>query len=124
MTRDQLTALGVAIAASAAFAVVYAFPPQQYHFYPVCPIYRWTGWLCPGCGATQALHALLHGEVMAAFSLNPIFVVALPVIAMAGTWQAVCVLRNGRFAQLSIGNRHTFAMLAVMLMFGLVRNLT
>ncbi len=26
---------------------------------------------CPGCGTTRALHALVHGDVAAAFGWNP-----------------------------------------------------
>src|SRR5919108_2900402 len=96
MTRDQATASVAALAALSACIVVFVFPPQQYNFYPVCPIYQWTGLLCPGCGATRALHALLHGELFAALSLNPVVVVLSPFIAAIAVWQLVLVARTGR----------------------------
>ncbi len=45
-----------------AVALLLRFPPAQYAFYPQCPIHHSLGLLCPGCGATRALAALLHGH--------------------------------------------------------------
>lgn len=55
---------------------------------PPCPS-RWlTGLYCPGCGATRALHALLHGDIEKAFSMNVVFVLALPVVILLILQQA------------------------------------
>jgi hypothetical protein len=35
---------------------------------------------CPGCGSLRAVHHLLHGDVVAAFKLNPLMVASLPVL--------------------------------------------
>jgi Protein of unknown function (DUF2752) len=124
MTRDQIAASGVALAATSICAMVYSFPPQQYSFYPVCPIYHWTGLLCPGCGATRALHALLHADFTAAFSLNPLLLILLPFVAAFALWQIAGVIRTGKFVAVSLGNRPTFAMVAAVTIFALIRNLT
>jgi hypothetical protein len=58
--------------------VLYRFPPAAYAFYPRCPIHELTGLLCPGCGATRALAALLHGNLVAALRQNALFVCLLP----------------------------------------------
>jgi hypothetical protein len=55
--------------------------PATSSFFPPCPWRAATGWLCPGCGSTRALHALLHGHLTEALQLNPFTVVALPVVA-------------------------------------------
>lgn len=60
-------------------AVLYSFPPQDYHFYPVCPFYAFTHLLCPGCGGTRALYHLLHGNLATAWRLNALVTVAAPV---------------------------------------------
>src|SRR5689334_25389377 len=39
-------------------------------FYPQCVFKQATGLDCPGCGATRAMHALLHGRVGEAFRYN------------------------------------------------------
>lgn len=52
---------------------------------PPCPFRMLTGWLCPGCGSTRALHALLHGDLVRAVSMNPLLVIASPMLA----WMAL-----------------------------------
>lgn len=52
--------------------VLYTFPPGPGSFYPGCVFRSVTGYECPGCGTTRALHALLHGRVKEAFLLNPL----------------------------------------------------
>jgi hypothetical protein len=59
--------------------IVLRFPPEQYSFYPQCPIHYYFGILCPGCGTTRALAALLHGNVKQALSLNPLTMLMLPI---------------------------------------------
>ncbi len=81
----------VLLAAMAAAALLYRFPPEKYSFYPVCPVYRYLHLYCPGCGSTRALAALLHGRVIDAMHYNPLFVALLPLLlAFAGIvyWKA------------------------------------
>lgn len=59
--------------------VVYTFAPTAYGFYPRCPFFLLTGMQCPGCGTTRALHQLLHGNVEAAFRLNPLLFALIPL---------------------------------------------
>lgn len=37
-----------------------------------CPFYSFTGYLCPGCGMTRAVFALLQGDFYQAFLWNPL----------------------------------------------------
>ena len=57
-------------------------PNQAGNPLPPCPSHWLTGLYCPGCGATRALHALLHGDLEKAFSMNPVFVMAMPVVVL------------------------------------------
>jgi hypothetical protein len=41
----------------------------------ICPFYNLTGFPCPGCGATRALLALFHGDIISAFTWNSWFLV-------------------------------------------------
>lgn len=36
-----------------------------------CPVYRYWGLYCPGCGGTRALKALLQGEVLRSLWYHP-----------------------------------------------------
>ena len=42
--------------------------------YSFCVIYRFTGYLCPGCGGTRALMALLRGHVWESFLYHPLVI--------------------------------------------------
>jgi hypothetical protein len=63
----------------AAAALLFAFDPAVTWWFPSCPFYALTGWLCPFCGTLRAAHALLHGHVAAALTLNPMVTAALAV---------------------------------------------
>lgn len=39
-------------------------------FLPECDFYRFTGYLCPGCGNTRGVTHLLHGELVSALRCN------------------------------------------------------
>jgi hypothetical protein len=81
MTRQAKLALVMAATVGAAL-MLFLFDPARCAFYPVCLFHRITGLDCPGCGATRALHALLHGHVRDAFALNPLLVAGLPVLGL------------------------------------------
>jgi hypothetical protein len=60
-------------------AILLRFPPELYSFYPQCPLHHYFGILCPGCGATRALAALLHGNLNEALRLNTLTTLLLPI---------------------------------------------
>ena len=57
-------------------------PNQPGSGLPPCPIHACTGLFCPGCGATRAMHALVHGDVLQALAMNPVFTLALPLLSL------------------------------------------
>ncbi|HOP80857.1 MAG TPA: DUF2752 domain-containing protein, partial [Armatimonadota bacterium] len=59
---------------------LYLFNPAVTRIYPPCPFNAITGLHCPGCGSLRAAHQLLHGNLIAALDLNPLFVLSLPFI--------------------------------------------
>lgn len=61
-------------------ALLYRYPPEANTFYPQCPVFRWTHLYCPGCGATRALAALVHGRLIDAFHYNALLTVMLPFL--------------------------------------------
>ena len=74
--------LGMAIAGAG--AVVFFFNPSTHGFYPVCLFNALTGLNCPGCGATRALYALLHGNFLLALKDNALFMFTLVFLATRG----------------------------------------
>lgn len=44
-----------------------------------CIFHSLTGLYCPGCGATRALHALVHFDLLRALSMNALLIVGAPI---------------------------------------------
>ena len=106
--------LALPIAATvAAGCVLFLFNPSTTAIYPRCLFHEMTGLYCPGCGTTRALYQLLHGNVAAAFRSNALAMAMLPVAGYlivrgdAGTLKPTWV----------------WALLAVMVAFGVLRNI-
>lgn len=69
--------------------MIVAFNPENSNFFPPCPFHHATGFYCPGCGSTRAIHKLFHGQFVDAISLNPLMVLSIPlliVMAMKPAW--------------------------------------
>ena len=59
---------------------LFVLDPSEGSFYPPCPFHRLTGLYCPGCGSLRAVNQMLHGNLAAAFGLNPLMVLSLPFL--------------------------------------------
>lgn len=104
-------------------AGLFAYPPDHAAFYPQCPIHQYLGVFCPGCGATRALAALLHGQFMEALRLNAFFVLLLPAL-LAGAFESYRrALRPGSFRWPQPPTAALYATLAATAIFTLARNL-
>ncbi len=90
--RAPLPTLGwgvlVALVGLIGLSGLYHFNPQEHAFYPRCLFFETTGLWCPGCGGLRASHQLLHGNLRAAFRLNPLVVFVLPglLVGLAEWW--------------------------------------
>jgi len=119
--RNSIFCAGSLLGA-AALAVVYHWNPESAGFFPACPIRALTGYYCPGCGSTRALHQLLHGNIAAAFSYNPLFVLAMPLVAY---WiiTEVILLFGGRLPRITVPVKVMWLALGVVIAFGVLRNI-
>ena len=76
-----VAALGVA--AIAGVGLLYAFDPNAASSpFPGCLFRAFTGLYCPGCGMTRMLHALVHGDIAGAASMNVLALLGLPLFAV------------------------------------------
>ena len=82
-----------------------------------CPFRAATGLLCPGCGVTRLCLALLRGDWGGAWAANPMLLVLL-----AGGI-AVRYVREGRTAGPRWENVLCWILAALLLIWGVVRNL-
>jgi len=116
ITRTAAPLLGISLVV----AILYRFPPEQYSFYPRCPIHETFGLLCPGCGATRALAALLHGNLREAMRLNAWFVLISPVI---GGYAVACYIKLITRKPLPSPQPMTMYVASIIaLIFGVLRN--
>jgi len=83
---------GLASAAVAAGAGVWLLrtydPNVAGNPFPPCMFRAFTGCYCIGCGLTRALHALVHGDLQRALSMNPLAVLLLPLMPVMAAWSA------------------------------------
>jgi hypothetical protein len=106
----------------AGIAVLYAFPPSQYGFYPRCPIYSTTHLLCPGCGATRALYELLHLNLKGAVHYNALVTLLLPVALMWWALECYSATRQNRSMELRLPPAACAALLVIAALFTITRN--
>ena len=117
------TITGVAIAAMlGGMAVVYRFAPTEYSFYPRCPIYLTTHWLCPGCGSTRALHALLHLDIQGALHYNALFTILFPFVCLWIGFICYRTLRYDQFPKLAFPRSLAVVLGVMVVLFTVARN--
>lgn len=63
--------LGVlALGGAGSVLLLFVDPNKPGNLLPKCPFNYLTGLNCPGCGVTRMVHALLHGDIAAAWHFN------------------------------------------------------
>ncbi|MEV7493362.1 DUF2752 domain-containing protein [Streptomyces anulatus] len=120
--RRLATPIGILAAVAGAFAYVGSIDPNEPGHYPVCPLLKLTGVLCPGCGGLRSAHAFIHGDLGAALEANAIATVGYFLFAAVwGLW----LVRAWRGQPLRIGLAPVWwwGVGAVLLIFTVVRNL-
>ncbi|MEV7908847.1 DUF2752 domain-containing protein [Streptomyces griseus] len=116
------TPVGILAAVTAAFTYVGTVDPNDPGHYPVCPLLRLTGVLCPGCGGLRSAHAFIHGDLGAALEANAIATVgyflfaAVWVLWLTRAWR-------GRPLRIGLAPAWWWGVGAVLLIFTVVRNL-
>lgn len=105
--------------AGVALAVVY----RGDSLVPQCVILQYTGIYCPGCGMTRGLHQLFRGQIGPAIRYNPL------VLLVAGLGVGLFLrqlgeLLSGRQWHQPDWARWFWTLVAVFLLFGILRNLS
>jgi hypothetical protein len=120
--RRTAVPAGVLAAVVAAFAYVGAVDPNEAGHYPVCPLLRYTGVYCPGCGGLRSAHAFVHGDFLGALQDNGLAVAGY--LAFAVVWSVWMVRAvRGRPLRVDLAPAHLWSLSALLLVFTVVRNL-
>ena len=111
-----------------AAAVLYRNPPGSSWITPPCMMHKMTGLHCPGCGSTRATYALLQGDIVGAMKKNVIYILALPFLGWwvgANAWRWMRGLPSPLTtpAKVNLQVRGAWALVAIILLFSVLRNL-
>ncbi|WP_221360575.1 DUF2752 domain-containing protein [Streptomyces beigongshangae] len=113
---------GILLAAAAAFAYVGTVDPNEPGHYPVCPLLRYTGLYCPGCGGLRSAYAVVHGDPGTALGANAVAVLGFLAGAVLWTVWVVRSLR-GRPPRVDPKPSLLWVLGSLILVFTVVRNL-
>ncbi len=119
----NLTLVAMLAAFAIGVTVLQVFDPATSGIFPPCPVRYLTGWYCPGCGSLRAIHQLLHGNLEAAWALNPLTVVLLPFLTYGLVSSALCEIRGRALPQPFLRAGWIRALGAAIILFGIVRNI-
>lgn len=115
-------AAGAMLAAGSGAWLLWRFDPNAAgSLFPPCLFRTFTGLYCPGCGLTRMLHALLHGDLAGAASMNLMVLAMLPLLAAIAANEGM----GRRLLSPALASRlyDARAWIAVVVAFGVLRNL-
>jgi hypothetical protein len=120
--RKYLVTAALTTAAVGAI-LLWAFDPASAGVFPPCPLRYLTGLYCPGCGSLRAMHQLLHGNVKAAWAMNPLMLILLPFLSYGLASEALSLWRGAGLPQKFLPATWIWTLCGVIVLFGIMRNL-
>ena len=91
---------------------------------PRCVFLEVTGWQCPGCGISRALHALLHGHFAEAIRYNYFLLLSIPyLLAVAAVSWIPALHRRRRLHRVVLGPELAVSYVVLFAIWFVVRNL-
>ena len=88
-----------------------------------CPLYQITGWQCPFCGVQRGIMALLHGDISTWWYYNPVVWCLVPYFAILVVGEVYRPLQKNRFVKACYNNMVIFSIAALLLIWGVIRNI-
>ncbi len=122
MQRNYLVTAAI-FTAGCGVVLLWAFDPASAGVFPPCPLRYLTGLYCPGCGSLRAVHQLLHGNLAAAWAMNPLTILLLPFLGYGLASEALSVWRGRGLPQKFLPASWIWSVCAVIVLFGVLRNL-
>ena len=120
----RLLPQGAVLGGAVAGVLLVAFrDPGEAGHYPSCPFLTMTGFYCPGCGMMRLVHALAHGDVGAAFGLNPLLLVLLPVFGYLFARWTVLGARGRPMRSVLFRPAVAYSFIGLLVVYGILRNL-
>ncbi len=104
--------------------IVYLLVGNYFHIYLACPIKKFTGLYCPGCGVTRMLLNILKGNFYQAFRYNVLVFISLPFFFFYYLYHLYCLSKNktSKIQQLEPGI--WYFLIVIFLIYGILRNIS
>ena len=122
LSQDQVLLYSGALIGVVALAALRVFDPATSGVFPPCPLHALTGLYCPGCGSLRAFHQLLHGNLYAAFAMNPLAILTLPFVMYGAASYATFQVRGRYLPRTSLPGHWIWAVGIVIVLYGIARN--
>lgn len=114
----------VSVVLIAVIVTVWYFNPEDAIWMPKCPLKHLTGYDCPGCGATRALHAVLHGDIYGAIRYNLFLVIGVAYAALAVLVSRIkATSRYGGFRRVMLGKTVGWIYITLFFAWWILRNI-
>ncbi|MED5382096.1 MAG: DUF2752 domain-containing protein [Verrucomicrobiota bacterium] len=122
-TRQIVLITGLPLLALGGAGALFFLDPTKLAFFPKCAFHMATGYSCPGCGSSRALHQLTHGNVLEAVRLNPgvMFLLGMGVTDFGRYIRST--MQAKPFRTLFANVRLVIGLVAGMLLYAVARNL-
>ncbi|GAA5505007.1 DUF2752 domain-containing protein [Novipirellula caenicola] len=106
------------VCAATGIVLLQMLQPNHDSWFPKCQFYQSTGLHCPGCGATRAVLALLHGDVFLAVRNNALLILGGPLLV-------IYIIRQNRRPDFDPRStlRIISIMVTVLVIFSVARNI-
>lgn len=83
-----------------------------------CPIYKFFGLYCPGCGLTRMLLSMIKLDFYQAFRYNPLMFILFFVLFV---YLIICLIKKKN--PLKINNKVAYVLLFIIIAYGIIRNI-
>lgn len=84
-----------------------------------CPIHKFTGFYCPGCGITRLLFSLIKLDFYQAFRYNPLVFI---LIIIGILYQLIKLILKKFNIYITIPNYIWYILLILVIIYGILRN--
>lgn len=103
--------------------IAYYFSLTFFNIGIPCLFHKFTGLLCPGCGITRMILAILHLDFKSALQYNQVVFIFSPIILYFIIRLYVSWLKSENYKLSLIENIVVYIMLTILLIFGIIRNI-
>lgn len=90
---------------------------------PKCIFKTLTGYDCPGCGASRALHAFLHGNLKEALAYNYFIIIGVTYAGLASLCVWIPNIGTNRLRNLIFGKKVAWIYIFLFFSWWILRNM-